>query len=293
MARRATRPEHRRAWGRADQLGFVLRRQRLGARRGDRPVLPAPVLEEAARPQLGEPRGPAGGLLDDELVARPGRGRLPHGRHQPDLQGHRTPRRLGPRRRPARRRLAVLRVRPADPRVPPGDVPRGLRGPRAAPPDRRRDARRDHRRRRSSSPTQRGRSWTWCSSSSTWASTGGATPRPLSTCATSRPPSGVGRSASPSVGWNSLYWDNHDQPRAVSRFGDDSPEHRVASAQCLATAAPPAPRDAVRLPGRRARHDQRAIRGDRRLPRHRVPQPLRRDGRPQAPTQRRCWPPCA
>jgi oligo-1,6-glucosidase len=22
-------------------------------------------------------------------------------------------------------------------------------------------------------------------------------------------------------GWNSLYWDNHDQPRAVSRFGDD------------------------------------------------------------------------
>jgi oligo-1,6-glucosidase len=37
------------------------------------------------------------------------------------------------------------------------------------------------------------------------------------------------------VGWNSLYWDNHDQPRAVSRFGDDSPTHRVASAQCLAT----------------------------------------------------------
>ncbi|MEX5306521.1 alpha-glucosidase [Kocuria sp. CPCC 205258] len=37
------------------------------------------------------------------------------------------------------------------------------------------------------------------------------------------------------VGWNSLYWNNHDQPRAVSRFGDDSPEHRVASATCLAT----------------------------------------------------------
>ena len=36
-------------------------------------------------------------------------------------------------------------------------------------------------------------------------------------------------------GWNSLYWDNHDQPRAVSRFGDDSPEHRVASAKTLAT----------------------------------------------------------
>lgn len=36
-------------------------------------------------------------------------------------------------------------------------------------------------------------------------------------------------------GWNSLYWDNHDQPRAVSRFGDDSPEFRVASAKTLAT----------------------------------------------------------
>lgn len=22
-------------------------------------------------------------------------------------------------------------------------------------------------------------------------------------------------------GWNSLYWNNHDQPRVVSRFGDD------------------------------------------------------------------------
>lgn len=36
-------------------------------------------------------------------------------------------------------------------------------------------------------------------------------------------------------GWNSLYLDNHDQPRAVSRFGDDSPEHRVNSAKTLAT----------------------------------------------------------
>jgi len=37
------------------------------------------------------------------------------------------------------------------------------------------------------------------------------------------------------TGWNSLYLDNHDQPRAVSRFGDDSPEHRVTSAKTLAT----------------------------------------------------------
>ncbi len=37
------------------------------------------------------------------------------------------------------------------------------------------------------------------------------------------------------VAWNSLYWDNHDQPRAVSRFGDDRPEWRVLSAKMLAT----------------------------------------------------------
>ena len=35
-------------------------------------------------------------------------------------------------------------------------------------------------------------------------------------------------------GWNSLYWGNHDQPRAVSRYGDDG-VHRVASAKALAT----------------------------------------------------------
>jgi oligo-1,6-glucosidase len=35
-------------------------------------------------------------------------------------------------------------------------------------------------------------------------------------------------------GWNSLYWDNHDQPRVVSRWGDDG-EHRVASAKAWAT----------------------------------------------------------
>lgn len=35
--------------------------------------------------------------------------------------------------------------------------------------------------------------------------------------------------------WNSLFWDNHDQPRAVSRFGDDRPEYREISAKMLAT----------------------------------------------------------
>ena len=36
------------------------------------------------------------------------------------------------------------------------------------------------------------------------------------------------------VGWNSLYWNNHDQPRVVSRFGDDD-EYRVQSAKMLGT----------------------------------------------------------
>lgn len=35
--------------------------------------------------------------------------------------------------------------------------------------------------------------------------------------------------------WGSLYWDNHDQPRAVSKFGNDSPKYRVVSAKMLAT----------------------------------------------------------
>ena len=35
-------------------------------------------------------------------------------------------------------------------------------------------------------------------------------------------------------GWNSLYWNNHDRPRVVSRLGDDG-EHRARSATMLGT----------------------------------------------------------
>ncbi|PTQ84137.1 oligo-glucosidase [Trichococcus patagoniensis] len=35
-------------------------------------------------------------------------------------------------------------------------------------------------------------------------------------------------------GWNSLYWNNHDQPRIVSRFGNDEPKWRTLSAKLLA-----------------------------------------------------------
>ena len=37
------------------------------------------------------------------------------------------------------------------------------------------------------------------------------------------------------VAWNSLYWENHAQPRSVSRFGNDSDEYREISAKMLAT----------------------------------------------------------
>jgi oligo-1,6-glucosidase len=36
------------------------------------------------------------------------------------------------------------------------------------------------------------------------------------------------------IGWNSLYWNNHDQPRSVSRFGEDA-AYRERSAKLLAT----------------------------------------------------------
>ena len=35
--------------------------------------------------------------------------------------------------------------------------------------------------------------------------------------------------------WNALFWNNHDQPRALSRFGDDR-RYRVESATMLASA---------------------------------------------------------
>ena len=37
------------------------------------------------------------------------------------------------------------------------------------------------------------------------------------------------------IAWNSLYWENHDQSRSVSRFGNDSDKYREISAKMLAT----------------------------------------------------------
>ncbi len=94
-------------------------------------------------------------------------------------------------------------------------------------------------RRRDRPPIRSGTSSTWCSPSSTsaWTASPGGTkwdlaelPLPVLKANLAAWQEGLA-----DVGWNSLYWDNHDQPRAVSRFGDDRPEHRVASAKTLAT----------------------------------------------------------
>ena len=37
------------------------------------------------------------------------------------------------------------------------------------------------------------------------------------------------------IAWNSIFWENHDQPRSVSRFGNDSSQYRELSAKMLAT----------------------------------------------------------
>ena len=130
----------------AEQLDFLLQPLRVGMGRGDRPVLPALLLRQAARPELGEPEGPRRGLRHHALLAGQGRGRLPHGRHQPDFQGPllpRGPRRTGrrPRQLPGRRSQ-----RPARTRIPAGDEPRG---PQQVPGhDRGRDPLRDRGRRR-------------------------------------------------------------------------------------------------------------------------------------------------
>ena len=37
------------------------------------------------------------------------------------------------------------------------------------------------------------------------------------------------------IAWNSLFWENHDQPRSISRYGNDSKEYHDVSAKMLAT----------------------------------------------------------
>ena len=185
---------------------------------------------------------------------------------------------------PARRRDAVLLLRSADPRVPRRDAPRGVRRARRRVPDGRRDAGRHRRRRPAVHRPGAGR---------------GRHGLPVRARDGRPGPDQVGRAAVPAaraqavaravaggladVGWNSLYWNNHDQPRVVSRFGDDG-EHRVRSAKLLGTVLHLQRGTPYVYQGEELGHDQRAVRRDRRLPRHRVGQPLPRGARASAPT---------
>ena len=87
VARRAAGPRPRHPRCGADQLGVALLRVDLGVGREDRAVLPARLLPQAARPELGEPGRPRRRVRHDALVAGPGRRRLPHGRRQHAQQG--------------------------------------------------------------------------------------------------------------------------------------------------------------------------------------------------------------
>ena len=88
-------------------------------------------------------------------------------------------------------------------------------------------------------------------------------------------------------GWNSLYWNNHDQPRIVSRFGDDAPEHRVRSAKMLGTVLHLHRGTPYVYQGEELGMTNAPLRRDRRVPRHRVAQPLRRGDRRPATTRTR------
>ena len=249
-----------------DRVALVLLRAGVGARRGHRRVLPAPVLAQAARPQLGEPGGPRRDLLDDELVAGPRGRRLPDGRHQHDLQGL-----LGAR-------VGRLRPRPAAPRVPAGDAPRGLRRPPGRAADRGGDAGRG---RRGGAPVHRSRAARGRHGLPVRAH--GRRPGRVevgSRAAAAERLEGDARALADRVGRRRLELLVLGQPRPAAG-GLALRRRRVAPGRRGEDArhdpALPA-RDAVRLPGRGTRHDQRAVGHARGLPRHRVGQPLPRGG---------------
>ena len=80
------------------------------------------------------------------------------------------------------------------------------------------------------------------------------------------------------TGWNSLYWNNHDQPRIVSRWGDDG-EHRVRSAKALGTLLHLHRGTPYVYQGEELGMTNIAFGSIDGVPRHRVAQPLRRGGR--------------
>ena len=79
-------------------------------------------------------------------------------------------------------------------------------------------------------------------------------------------------------GWNSLYWDNHDQPRIVSRWGDDG-AYRAESATMLATVLHLHRGTPYVYQGEELGMTNVPFGSIDDFARHRVPQPLRRRGR--------------
>ena len=164
-----------------------------------------------------------GGLRDDALVARPRGRRLPDGRHQPDLQGHGAARRAGARRPAGRtgpRRTSAGRASTSS-------SPRCTREVFAGRPDRLLTV--------GEMPgvtVEQARAFTDPARAEVdmvfqfehvgldHGPGGKFDSRPLR-LADLKASFGRWQAGLADVGWNSLYWDNHDQPRVVSRFGDD------------------------------------------------------------------------
>ena len=223
VARPAARHGSRRARRRADQLGLVLLRLGLGVRRGQRRVLPAPVLPQAARPELGEPGGPrrpsttmmrwwldrgVDGFRMDVINMISKEPPLPDGavRSSAAVTARRTSQRPAHPRVPAGD--ARARSSPAGPGtlLTVGEMP-GVTVEQA---------------RLFTDPARaRGRHGVPVRARADW--TTAIDKFDPTACRLTDLKASLGRwqAGLADVGWNSLYWNNHDQPRAVSRFGDD------------------------------------------------------------------------
>ena len=59
--------------------------------------------------------------------------------------------------------------------------------------------------------------------------------------------------------WNTVFLGNHDNPRAVSHFGDDSPQYRAASAKALAMMMLTQKGNALYFSGRGTRDDELSV----------------------------------
>ena len=259
-----------------------------------RPASTTCTCSPAKQPDLNweNPEVRAGGLRDDALVARPRRRRLPHGRHQHDLQGHvpcptatcpaRVARTATARRTSSAARGSTSSCRRCTARCSPaatrtlltvGEMP-GVTVERGAAVHR----------------PGRGTRSTWCSSSSTCGLDQGDTKwdvRPL------RPARPQGRRSArwqaglADVGWNTLYWSNHDQPRvgvAVRRrrrAPGRARRRRSATVLHLHRGTP------YVYQGEELGMTNAPFAAIERLPRHRVAQPLRRGDRRPAPTRPR------